>query len=788
MQDLTSPTRRAGVSLLVAIHIAVLALVAAPFAPVETGGPIPVTAGDVRISVDGEEIVALPFAASHVALHWPGVPDALVTVAFSQDGQNFGAATEVDHDEVGDRAGSTETYGNVLVAHGARFVRVTSDRPLADVTVVTLDSRVDEPAVVGNGSTVSASVGQPTVITRAGWGANESFRFDNQGLELWPRVFQPVQKVVIHHTAGPNDDPDPAATVRSIMYYDAITKEWSDMGYNYLIDSSGQIYEGRYSRQYAPGETPTGEDLAGRLVTGAHVLAYNSGVLGVVMMGTYTDGDITPAARASLEQLVAWATERYGIDPLGSATYVHPTTGAQRTFPNIVGHRDLTPTACPGGVFYSTLPAFRSAVAARIAAATGPGVDATAPAVASIAPITTSPTSSTSVSFGVVFNEPVTGLAAEDLAITGTSTGWTVASLTGSASIYRVNLTAGAPVAGTVELTLAAGSVADLAGIAGPAEPALSSSISWVPDLAGTVTRISGADRYHTAAAISAANFAPGVPVAYIATGTNFPDALAGAVVAAIGTGPMLLVPGGSIPPVVAAELTRLAPGRIVVLGGASVISDGLAAALAGYTGGGVTRISGADRYQTAAAISTANFAPGVPVAYIATGLKFPDALAGAVVAAIGPGPMLLVPGDSVPSSVAAELTRLAPGRIVLLGGPSVISSGVEAALVGYTGGGVTRLSGANRYDTSAAISAASFAPDVSVVYVATGLKFPDALAGAVVAAMGPGPMLLIPGGSIPPAVAAELARLSPGRIVILGGVSVISDSVETALAGYLAP
>ncbi|MEK6720090.1 MAG: cell wall-binding repeat-containing protein [Chloroflexota bacterium] len=787
MQNLTSPTRRAGVSLLVAIHIAVLALVAAPFAPVETGGPIPVTAGDVRISVDGEEIVALPFAASHVALHWPGVPDALVTVAFSQDAQSFGAATEVDHDEVGDRAGSTETYGNVLVADGARFVRVTSDRALADVTVVTLDSQVDEPAVVSTGSIAKSSTGQPAVISRAAWGANESYRYDSQGLELWPRVFQNVQKVVIHHTAGPNYDPNPAATVRSIMHYDAITKEWSDMGYNYLIDNAGQIYEGRYSREYAPGETPTGEDLTGRLVTGAHVLAYNSGVLGIVMMGTYSNSDITPAARASLEKLVAWATERYGIDPLGASTYVHPTTGAQRTFPNIVGHRDLTPTACPGGVFYATLPALRSAVAARIATNTGPGVDATAPAVASMAPITVSPTMGTSVSFGVVFSEPVTGLAAEAIAITGTSTGWSVASITGSASIYRVNLTADAPTAGTVELTLAAGGVADLAGLGGPAAPTVSSAVTWVPGLIGTVTRISGADRYHTAAAISAASFAPGVPVAYVATGTNFPDALAGAVVAAIGTGPMLLVPSGSIPPVVAAELTRLAPGRIVVLGGPSVVSDGVAAALAGYTGGGVTRISGADRYQTAAAVSAATFAPGVPVAYIATGLKFPDALAGAVVAAITPGPMLLVPGASIPPAVAAELTRLAPGRIVLLGGPSVISSEVEGALAGYTGGGVTRLAGANRYDTSAAISAASFAQGIPVVYVATGMKFPDALAGAVVAAMGPGPMLLIPGGSIPPAVAAELARLAPGRIVILGGLSVVSGSVEAALAGYLA-
>ncbi len=101
-----------------------------------------------------------------------------------------------------------------------------------------------------------------------------------------------------------------------------------------------------------------------------------------------------------------------------------------------------------------------------------------------------------------------------------------------------------------------------------------------VPLTTGTVARLAGGDRYATAAAVSAAAFAPGVPVAYVATGAGFPDALAGGPAAADQGGPLLLVARDSVPPATAAELGRLRPGRIVVLGGSSVVSDGVAAAL----------------------------------------------------------------------------------------------------------------------------------------------------------------------------------------------------------------
>lgn len=325
-----------------------------------------------------------------------------------------------------------------------------------------------------------------------------------------------------------------------------------------------------------------------------------------------------------------------------------------------------------------------------------------------------------------------------------------------------------------------------VASVVVPVTPQAVAATSAQPLASGTVERIGGADRFETAALISAATFSSGVPVAYVATGLNFPDALAGAA-ASGGTGPILLVSTNSIPSATDVELQRLNPCEIVILGGTGVVSSAVETALAGYTSGAVTRLSGLDRYATAAAISEATFSPGVPVAYVATGLNFPDALAGGPVAALAGAPILLA-GNTLPQATKTELTRLNPGTITILGGTGAVSSAIETELAGYTTGGVTRLWGVDRYATAAAVSADAFAPRVPVVYVATGATYPDALAGGPAAAFAGGPVLLVGQDSLPTATALELLRLSTQRIVVLGGTGAVSESVRSQLAGYLAP
>jgi hypothetical protein len=327
--------------------------------------PAATAATEVSRPVERAQTFRLAPGVSYVALHWRGARRAKVRAAFRSRGGRFGIPRAVPLDEVGSQRPGSETYGTLIAVAGARAVRVWTDRPLRRLTVVALRDR-------GRGRSLRSAAsepGAPAVISRAGWGADESLRFDSSGNEVWPPVFWPVQKLIVHHTAGRNDDPDPAATIRSIYYYHAVTQGWGDIGYNFLVDEAGNVYEGRRARAYAAGETPTGEDDAGQGVTAAHAVGFNSGTVGVALLGTLTRTEPTAAARDGLERFLAWKSARHGIDPLGSAPYTNPVNGTHATFANIAGHREVGATECPGDAFFALLPSVRSAVAARVNAA-----------------------------------------------------------------------------------------------------------------------------------------------------------------------------------------------------------------------------------------------------------------------------------------------------------------------------------------------------------------------------------------------------------------------------------
>ena len=457
-----------------------LTLAVSPFGPVIVAPAGPAEAREIETSVDRLRTLELPFVASHVALHWPGAADARVTVAFAPVGGAYGPDLPVTLDEGSEASDTGETYGGVLWTGGARFARISTDRPLPRLTVVAMAEPSGTLETLG-GSVVDAAVGQHAVITRAGWGANESLRFDAAGREIYPPQFYPLQQIIIHHTAGRNGDPDPAATIRAIYYDHAVIRRYGDIDYNYLIDEAGRIYESRHAREWGPNEIPTSEDVAGNLVRAIHAGGVNPGSLGIALLGNLTSQDPTPAARAALTWLLAWIAERHGIDPTVIHQYVNPESGLTLTLPVIAGHRDVNVTACPGDTFYATLPALRTAVAARIAATTGPAVDHAAPSVMTFASRGPSATGATSIQLGLTFSEPVTDLTASDFAFTGTSSGWAVTGVSGSAATYTVTVAATAPTPGSMALTLPADRVLDLGANPGPANPA-TATVAWAPD------------------------------------------------------------------------------------------------------------------------------------------------------------------------------------------------------------------------------------------------------------------------------------------------------------------
>ena len=294
------------------------------------------------------------------------------------------------------------------------------------------------------------------------------------------------------------------------------------------------------------------------------------------------------------------------------------------------------------------------------------------------------------------------------------------------------------------------------------------------------IHRLAGNDRYATAAAISTATFTPGVPYLFIATGQNFPDALAGGALAAQLGIPVLLVRSGSIPAPTLAEIQRLAPFVIYVLGGPGAVSNAVVSQLSGLAP--TERIFGANRYATAAAIAAAGFEPGVPNVFIATGLNFPDALAGVPATAAQGGPLLLVKPNAIPPETASALTTLDPQRIVILGGTGVVSPGVAAALGAHAAGNVVRVAGATRYETAAAVGAMAF-PAAETAFVANGQNFPDALAGGPSAGAYLGPLLLTTATTAPGATTQKLQQLQPARIFVLGGGAAVSEAVVNQIS-----
>jgi putative cell wall-binding protein len=289
------------------------------------------------------------------------------------------------------------------------------------------------------------------------------------------------------------------------------------------------------------------------------------------------------------------------------------------------------------------------------------------------------------------------------------------------------------------------------------------------------VSRLAGGDRFATAVAVSTHSYPDGASVVYVATGANYPDALAGAVAAVRDEGPVLLVRRDELPAVTAAEIERLAPERIVVLGGKTAVSSPVVVALQGYAP--VSRLAGVNRYATAAQV--ASTFRSASVAYVATGENFPDALAGSAVAsAPGGGPILLVHRDVVPVVTAAALERLGLERIVILGGTAAVSEHVRQELAAIAP--VSRLAGDDRYGTAAAI--AETVTTATATYVATGQNFPDALVGGAAAALERAPLLLVTATEVPQVTDAQLGRLQPRHIHILGGPTAVEQMVLHAL------
>jgi putative cell wall-binding protein len=267
------------------------------------------------------------------------------------------------------------------------------------------------------------------------------------------------------------------------------------------------------------------------------------------------------------------------------------------------------------------------------------------------------------------------------------------------------------------------------------------------PPATSTITRVSGATRFDTAVKISQSVFATS-STAIVATGRNFADALAASGLSGSYDCPVLLTGPGTLSAGVDAEITRLGAKKVFVIGSPTAVSDDVFNAL-NHGGRTVTRLQGANRFATAAAISqeiraheTAAGRTPSNEAFVVNGLNYPDALAVSPFAFAMKMPILLVTPTTVPTVTATEILSMSATQTYVIGGPSAVSTATLQALPSAA----TRIAGTGRMQT--AIAAAEFAVSQgwagwSHVGLTTGWNYPDALAGGAALGKQGGVLLL---------------------------------------------
>lgn len=337
-------------------------------------------------------------------------------------------------------------WASGLVAGGGAEAFQVRGIPVGAGSPRTVSFNTSDGPLRTTGLTTGGAAAADNCLSRAEWGADESLRTREA-----PDFFD-AQVMTLHHTATGNDDPDPAGTVRAIYEYHTVDNGWRDIGYNYLVSEDGQVFEGRWSGALGDtwdpeGSNPdtysaacaaggTGADFAHQstaadapVARGAHTAGFNTGNLGVALIGSFNDkgrykGEPTAAAVSAAEHLLAELAERHGIDPQGSVDYVNDENAA--TVQAISGHRDYNATECPGDRLYDLLPQIRSNVAALLSPTDSPPtVSITSPADGSTVSGTVAVTADASDDNGVTNVEVIVD-GASIATDTNGSDGWSV--------------------------------------------------------------------------------------------------------------------------------------------------------------------------------------------------------------------------------------------------------------------------------------------------------------------------------------------------------------------------
>ncbi|MFB2598526.1 cell wall-binding repeat-containing protein [Herbiconiux sp. P17] len=297
------------------------------------------------------------------------------------------------------------------------------------------------------------------------------------------------------------------------------------------------------------------------------------------------------------------------------------------------------------------------------------------------------------------------------------------------------------------------------------------------------VERIDGEDRYEVAAHV-AERIAPATaPLVYVASGENYSDALSASAIAAQRNAPLVLATSTGFTNYSYNVVNMLGAADVVLVGGENSLTQKLVDQLKAMSSHPkVTRIGGTDRFAVSRnLINDPKFGAMASTSiYVASGLKFPDALSASPAAAKIKTPVLLVNGEATALNADEKALLMSRGvtNATVFGGEDTLSAAVAADIKTVTGA-LSRIEGFDRFVVSANITAANYTAPVDTIYFATGANYPDALAGGVLAGIDGSPILLVRKNCVQPEVADQVRRLAPKHIVLLGGPNSLDAALE---------
>ncbi len=309
----------------------------------------------IRVPIESPE----PFLAT--GLRWTGGADVVISLRGSTDGRRWTEWLPVERNADLDGDDGSRYSGLILLDSATVYVQLSFDyrgergdgTESIDISFISpgatgaeAQRRMEQRTEKGIGSEVeqmTSKYPKPPVVTRTEWGCP-----DGQITTHGDLSYTTVTHLIVHHTVNDNNSTDWPAVVRSIWNFHVFDRGYADIGYNYLVDPNGIVYEGR-----AGGDN----------VQGAHFSGVNGGTMGVALLGEFTAVEPTARAISGLRKILAWKCDQRSIDPTGASLHVRSGLDLQ----HISGHRDgPSATECPGGALYAMLPAIRSQIGAML--------------------------------------------------------------------------------------------------------------------------------------------------------------------------------------------------------------------------------------------------------------------------------------------------------------------------------------------------------------------------------------------------------------------------------------